>query len=601
MQNKTSPADFSRRSLLKTIGIGLAGAGFIGTGTAKETTDTSRYVVGTESRYGVDAVDQHADTVDTEIDFGDRGKAVVGEFSDDALATLEQRDDVRYVETEVTVEALGQKMPWGCTRVSADTAMHDDQTGQGAHVAVLDTGIDSSHPDLAPVLGEGHALVESETGDEPWDDDHSHGTHCAGTIAAVNNGQGVVGVAPDVTLHAVKALNSRGSGRAGDIADGIRWAANQGYDVLSMSIGATSSAAVIEDAVKYANDEGMLIVAAAGNEGCEGCVHYPAAYDDAMAVSSTNSDDELSTFSSTGPQVDIAAPGTDIPSTVKGGDYKTFSGTSMATPHVSAAGAILMANGASNTEACDRLEATAEDIGLGDNESGAGLLDVAAAAAGGSGSDSGGDDTPTVATTTASDVGQTSATLGGELTGLGDNESAKVGIEYWAAGDGRDSVTTLSIGSRTSKGGFTTTVEGLEAGTIYRFRAYAESGGDQVKGTAMTLTTEEALKPPVVETLTPEDVEDDEAELQGDLVSLGDAEEVTVGFTYWKEGQKEATATSVEARETDDPLEFHAEAAELQPTETYLVMATATTADGKTVEASQVTFTTPEESNGFLD
>ncbi|WP_363465184.1 S8 family peptidase [Halogeometricum borinquense] len=594
MKTGQTPTEFSRRSLLKTVGIGIASTGFIGTGSAQETSDNSRHVVGTKSRYGVDVAGQRADAVDKEIDFGKRGKAVVGDFSDEALAELESRDDVRYVERDVTVQTLGQSLPWGCTKVKADTTIRAGKTGAGSDVAVLDTGIESTHPDLTQTLGEGYAVVDSDRGEEPWNDDHTHGTHCAGTIAAVNNGQGVVGVAPGVTLHAIKALNGNGSGTGGDIAEGIRWAADQGYDVLSMSIGATSPSSVIEDAVKYAYDKGVLLVAAAGNEGpCDDCVHYPAAYDDVVAVSSTTIDDELSEFSSTGPEVDIAAPGSDITSTVIGGGYRAFSGTSMATPHVSGIGAVLMANGASNTEARKRLTETAEDIGLDQNEMGAGRLDAKAAILGDSDGDDGGSNAFEVVTTNASDVSQTSATLGGDLTGLGDYSSATVGVEYWVDGAEHDSATTVEIGSESSAGTFTTTVEELEADTDYQFRAYATADDDTVTGSAVAFSTSEPAESPVVKTLSPTDIEHEEAELRGEVVSLGDADEVTPGFICWEKGDRD-DAEYIEDFDTDEPEEFDEDIEDLDDGETYVAVATVTTPDGHRIEGNRVTFVAAE-------
>ena len=174
-------------------------------------------------------------------------------------------------------------------------------------------------------------------------------------------------------------LDKRGSGSFSNVAAGIEYTADQGWDVGSMSLGASSGSQTVKDACTYASGEGVLLVAAAGNDGpCSDCVGYPAAYSECIAVSSTNSADGLSSFSSTGPEVELAAPGTDIYSTVIGG-YDTFSGTSMACPHVSGGGGQLMGNGYTNTEARDRLNSTAEDIDLLANESGNGLLDVAAA------------------------------------------------------------------------------------------------------------------------------------------------------------------------------------------------------------------------------
>ncbi|AHZ24124.1 serine protease (plasmid) [Haloferax mediterranei ATCC 33500] len=598
MQNGKAVAGVSRRALLKTIGAGIAGTGFIGTGSAQETADNSRHIVGTKSRYGVDVAGQRADAVEKKIDFGERGDAVIGDFSDEALAELESRSDVRYVESDITVEVLGQSMPWGCVKVKADTTVQSGQTGKGAHVAVLDTGIDCEHPDLKPILGEGYAVVDSERDDEPWNDDHTHGTHCAGTVAAVNNDQGVVGVAPEVTLHAVKALNGDGSGSGSDIAEGIRWAADQGYDVISMSIGATSSSSVIEDAVQYAYDKGVLLVGAAGNEGpCNDCVHYPGAYDEVIAVSSTNPDDDLSEFSSTGPEVNIAAPGSDITSTIIGGGYRAFSGTSMATPHVSGVGAVLMANGASNTEARERLTSTASDIGLDSDEGGAGLLDAKAAVLGDSDGGDGGSNEFEIVTTNASDVSQTSATLGGNLTGLGDHSSATVGVEYWADDHGPESATAVEAGSQSSAGTYTAVVEELEEDTQYQFRAYAEAGSDTVTGTPVSFSTgdEDSANGPVVETHSPEDIEEDEAELYGEVVSLGDASEVRPGFICWKKGDRHDTEQAVEDMDTDEPEEFDEDVEDLEPGETYVAVATATTPDGHRVEGHPVTFTTRHE------
>ncbi|WP_243700403.1 S8 family peptidase [Halorussus pelagicus] len=277
------------------------------------------------------------------------------------------------------MEALAQTLPWGIDRVDADLA---SSTGAGADVAIIDTGIDSDHPDLQANLGAGYAATSCSSyyGDcqYDWDDDNGHGTHCAGIVAADDNYEGVVGVGPDITLHAVKVLGGQGGGSYSDIAAGIEWVANQGYDVGSMSLGGGYSSAVY-DAVQYADSRGVTLVGAAGNSGpCSDCVGYPAAHDEVIAVSSTNSSDGLSNFSSTGPEVEIAAPGSDVYSTYVGGGYDTLSGTSMACPHVSGAAGLLRSQGYSKSGTRSRLRNTAENIGLSSNESGAGLLDVGA-------------------------------------------------------------------------------------------------------------------------------------------------------------------------------------------------------------------------------
>ncbi|PSQ16924.1 hypothetical protein BRD00_09060 [Halobacteriales archaeon QS_8_69_26] len=177
----------------------------------------------------------------------------------------------------------------------------------------------------------------------------------------------------------MKVLDNSGSGSYSDIAAGIRYTADQGWEVGSKSLGASSGSQTVKDACTYAYDKGVLLVAAAGNDGpCSDCVGYPPAEPEVIAVSATSDDDSLADFSSTGPEIEIAAPGENIPSTVPGGT-DTFSGTSMASPHVAGAGGLLMANGLSNDEARQQLKGTAEDLGLPDNDQGAGLLDAAAA------------------------------------------------------------------------------------------------------------------------------------------------------------------------------------------------------------------------------
>lgn len=318
-----------------------------------------------------------------------------------AVDVLRGHPDVRYVEQNETMHAIGESVPWGVDRVDADVVheaaetLDGDQTGDGADVAIIDTGIDSDHPDLAANLGAGKAVVECGEGvacllnsgglllsssndcNEPWDDDHDHGTHVAGTVGAVDNDRTVVGVAPEVTLHAVKVLNCQGMGSFSDVAKGVEMVANEGWDVGNMSLGGNRSDA-LKDAVEYATKEGVTLVAAAGNDGpCTDCVSYPAAYEEVIAVSATEQDDSQADYSSQGPEVDIAAPGTDVTSTVPGGTNQ-FSGTSMASPHVAGTAGQLAAD-LPREGVRSVLEETAEDVGLSQNEGGAGLLDAAKA------------------------------------------------------------------------------------------------------------------------------------------------------------------------------------------------------------------------------
>ncbi|MFC4450375.1 S8 family peptidase [Halorussus aquaticus] len=367
----------SRRKVLQTAGGSLAAMGATGFAAAKPD-DTVEINVGFKSDEGRQKALAAANDVVREFDSLD---VVTVRVPKRAATALDASPNVRYVEENGTMHALAQSVPWGVNRVDADRTAAD---GSGADVAIIDTGIDGNHPDLEANLGAGAAAVSCSSYSAEctynWGDDNGHGTHCAGIAGGVDNGRGIVGVAPGVTLHAVKVLGSNGGGSYSDIAAGIEYVANQGWDVGSLSLGGSASR-TIRDAVQYADSRGVTLVAAAGNSGpCTDCVGYPAAYPETIAVSSTNSNDDLSSFSSTGPEVDIAAPGSSIYSTYVGGGYNTLSGTSMACPHVAGAAGILRAQGYSNAAAKDRLLRTAENIGLSGNEQGNGLLDVERAA-----------------------------------------------------------------------------------------------------------------------------------------------------------------------------------------------------------------------------
>ncbi|WP_439026152.1 S8 family peptidase [Haloarchaeobius sp. DT45] len=395
----------TRRRLLETTGGTLTVAALAGLSQAagRETVEVN---VGFDGPSGRRAAERAATSVERVFAFD----AMTITVARPAIDGLRKNPNVRYVEENGRMFAIpnrpvsnappggcspwpdckddgggggdtSQMLPWGIDRVDAEVAHANGDTGAGADIAILDTGIDADHPDLQANLGSGTAFVSCRGGSctTDWDDDNEHGTHCAGIAGADDNSQGVVGVSTGATLHAVKVLDKRGSGSFSDIAAGLEYVADQGWDVASMSLGASSGPQVVKDACEYADSKGVLLVAAAGNSGpCTDCVGYPAAYPEVVAVGSTTESDTLSSFSSTGPEVEIAAPGSAIYSTIPGG-YDTFSGTSMACPHVSGAAGQLMADGASASQARNTLGSTAGDLGLASNESGAGLLDVAAA------------------------------------------------------------------------------------------------------------------------------------------------------------------------------------------------------------------------------
>ena len=303
-----------------------------------------------------------------------------------ALNGLLLNPNVVGVEYDAEVWATGkpapsqpvQKLPWGVDKIDADLATG---TGAGVKVCVVDTGIDKDHPDLqANIVGGRNFVAKGATVDPTkWDDDNGHGTHVAGTIAAVDNTIGVVGVAPSASLLAAKVLNRQGSGYLSDIIAGLDYCVQNGAKVVSMSLGTSSDVQAMHDAVDATYAQGVLLVAAAGND-YGGAVSYPAAYDSVIAVSATDSNNNLASFSNVGPQVELAAPGVSVLSTYKDGSYATLSGTSMATPHVSGVAALAWeANPLlSNAEVRALLQSTADDLGAvgKDNWFGYGLVDA---------------------------------------------------------------------------------------------------------------------------------------------------------------------------------------------------------------------------------
>ena len=279
---------------------------------------------------------------------------------------------------------------WHLKKVGAESSW-ETSCGMGVTVAVVDTGIACF--DKSPFMKgsdlQGTSCVAG------WNfidntanaaDDQGHGTHVAGTIAqTTNNGKGVAGIAFCASLMPVKVLNKSGWGTMQGVAQGIRWAADHGAQVINLSLGGPSGSSILKDAVKHAHDKGVIVVAAAGNSGR--AVGYPAAYPEVVAVSATDSNDKLAWFSSRGPEVDIAAPGVAVTQQTicENGRNKcelfgTFNGTSMASPHVAGAAAVLEGLGVTDPDAVESaLKASAEPKGE-KNLYGAGRVDVAAAA-----------------------------------------------------------------------------------------------------------------------------------------------------------------------------------------------------------------------------
>ncbi|MFC7439920.1 S8 family peptidase [Laceyella putida] len=254
---------------------------------------------------------------------------------------------------------------WGPKRVQAHLAWNATQSNGTVKIAVVDTGVQSTHPDLRGKVLNGWDFVENDNSPQ---DANGHGTHCAGIIAAAtNNRVGIAGMAPNAKLLPVRVLNGAGEGTVTDVADGIKYAADQGAKVINLSLGGPESSSTIKSAVDYAWSKGAVVVAAAGNESTSQ-PSYPAYYSNAIAVASTNPDDTRSSFSNYGTWVDVAAPGANIYSTINGSAYAYESGTSMAAPHVAGIAGLLASQGRTNVQIRAAIENTADKVpGTGTN------------------------------------------------------------------------------------------------------------------------------------------------------------------------------------------------------------------------------------------
>jgi subtilisin len=306
-------------------------------------------------------------------------KAISADIPEESMDIIEKSPNVEYIENDEKVFAhvpigtcqemqiLEQKVPWGINRIGSRIVNAAGNTGKGIKVGILDTGIDYNHEDLKGNYRGGYNFVGNNN--DPMDD-NSHGTHVAGIIAAEDNDVGVVGIAPQAYLYSVKVLAFDSTGSTSDIVSGLEWSVDNGMQVINMSLGSDDDSISVSRAIDGTYNAGVLIIAAAGNSGntigSGDSIDYPSRYSSVVSVGATNINNKRASFSSTGPSLELSAPGVDILSTLNGGrnKYGTLSGTSMASPHVTGVAALIIANepGITNTRVRIRMQTTAEKM-----------------------------------------------------------------------------------------------------------------------------------------------------------------------------------------------------------------------------------------------
>ncbi|MEH7708082.1 S8 family peptidase [Bacillus toyonensis] len=306
---------------------------------------------------------------------------VVSKIPVDSIDSLRKNPNITTVEKDVSVEVIpdikkeySQKRSsimnsgapvlsdWNMERVKISPVHKQGYKGSNIKIGIIDSGIDITHEDIK--ITDGINIIDTNSN---YTDEFGHGTRVAGVIAALDNNKGVLGMAPLSKIYAIKVLDSRGKGSISNVISGIEWAIDNKLDIVNLSLQTIINNNALEEVVKKAHEQGIILVAAAGNKGHNGIqetITYPAAYKEVISVGAIDENNEKVIFSSVGNRLDLVAPGNNVYTTIPRSFYYVYSGTSIASPHVAGIAALLKeANpNLTNIEISQILKNTATDL-----------------------------------------------------------------------------------------------------------------------------------------------------------------------------------------------------------------------------------------------
>lgn len=304
-------------------------------------------IIGYENNAGKQLVIENSSEIDYQFN---QVSAIAVSIDQGKLDELKRNPNITYIENNVpislsnrsqnieeifNINQLAETERWNIQSTSGPAAWELGFTGKNVNIAVIDTGI-SPHSDLR--VSGGYSTIDSTT---EWTDDNGHGTHVAGIISSERNDFGVVGVAPGANIYSVKALDSDGEGTLDDLLEAIEWSIQNEMDIINLSLGTNYESSTLQTVIDKAYNAGILIVGASGNDSEGNSVLYPAKYENVIGVSAVDENFNITSFSSTGTEVEFSAPGVNVVSTFLGESYGKANGTSQASPHVTGMLALL--------------------------------------------------------------------------------------------------------------------------------------------------------------------------------------------------------------------------------------------------------------------